>query len=163
MMNTKKLTRIYFLLILSLFVNACSDEAATPEASAPAAADNNKITQESTANSGLSMTEASKQGHFRITVRSDVDPLPQNKIHSWTATVHTTDGRIVDDAQIMVYGGMPEHKHGFPSKPQVTEALGKGAYRIEGVKFNMPGQWEMWLNIRALGLDDKVIFKFEVQ
>jgi len=162
-MITKKHFIVTASLVAFLFVAACTDDAPVPKASAPAVVDSNKITREATAGSGPSLTEASKQGKFRVTVRSELDPLPLNKMHSWTVHVDTADGKIVDDAQIMVYGGMPEHKHGFPSKPQVTEALGKGDYRIEGVKFNMPGQWEMWLNIRALGLDDKVIFKFEVQ
>ena len=36
---------------------------------------------------------------------------------------------------------MPEHGHGFPTVPEVTEYLGDGKYLVEGLKFSMPGWW----------------------
>ena len=34
---------------------------------------------------------------------------------------------------------MPEHNHGFPTAPRVTENLGEGDYLLEGMRFNMGG------------------------
>ena len=163
--------RNIILLCIGLCLGSCSDEKPVSAGDTPAAVANEQEVARETANTqnaedntakGPSMTEMSKSGLFQVTIQSDEAPLPLNRIHGWTARIMTSEGRIIDDAMVMVYGGMPEHKHGFPSKPEVTENLGNGRYRIEGVKFNMPGRWEMWINVRALDKDDKVIFSFDV-
>ena len=102
-------------------------------------------------------TRMSQQGHFRVSYHSKVEPIPLNQIHSWTLHLETPDGEALDDAQIATYGGMPAHKHGFPTAPRVTQGLGNGDYRVEGLKFSMTGRWELWLNIRSGGLTDKAV------
>ena len=168
-MRTGKRFPAFLLLAIGLCLGACSDEKSvsdTPAAVAgkPEAAQETAATPNAADNTakGPTMTAVGKHGLFQVTLQSDEAPLPLNRIHSWTARITTPEGRIVDDAILMVYGGMPEHKHGFPSKPEVTANLGDGRYRIEGVKFNMPGRWEMWFNVRALDQDDKVIIGFDV-
>jgi hypothetical protein len=64
----------------------------------------------------------------------------------------------VEDAVIEMDGEMPEHGHGLPTKPQVTEYLGDGDYRVEGVKFQMTGWWEVKFEIAANGQTDEVTF-----
>jgi len=105
-----------------------------------------------------STTRMSQQEHYRVSYQSKVEPIPLNRIHSWTLHLETADGEAVDDAQIAVYGGMPVHKHGFPTAPRVTQGLGNGDYRVEGLKFSMAGHWELWLNIRSGGVTDKAVF-----
>ena len=163
--------RNIILLCIGLCLGSCSDEKPVSAGDTPAAVASKQEVAQETANTqnteantanGLALTELSKKGLFQVTIQSDEAPLPLNRIHSWAARITTSEGRIVDDAMVMVYGGMPEHKHGFPSKPEVTANLGNGRYRIDGVKFNMPGRWEIWINVRALDKDDKVIFSFDV-
>lgn len=67
-------------------------------------------------------------------------------------------GQPVTGAQIAVDGGMPQHFHGFPTKPRVTKELGDGRYLMEGVKFSMNGWWEIKLRIAAVEGTDKVTF-----
>jgi hypothetical protein len=109
-----------------------------------------------------STTLMSQQGHYRVSYQSKTEPIPLNRIHSWTLHLETADGEAVDDAQIAIYGGMPSHKHGFPTAPRVTQGLGNGNYRVEGLKFSMSGQWELWLNIRAGGQTDKAVIHVEL-
>ena len=104
-----------------------------------------------------STTRMSQQGHYRVSYHSEVEPIPLNRIHSWTLHLETADGEAVDDARIAVYGGMPVHRHGFPTAPRVTQGLGNGDYRVEGLKFSMIGHWEVWLNIRSGGQTDKTV------
>jgi hypothetical protein len=52
---------------------------------------------------------------------------------------------------------MPEHNHGFPTEPEITEASG-GDYLLEGVKFSMAGWWELKLDITAGDQSDTVTF-----
>jgi len=97
------------------------------------------------------------QGLFRISYASEETPLPLNQIHSWTLHVETADGQPVENAEIIVDGGMPQHGHGLPTSPQVTENFG-GDYLVEGMKFQMLGWWEVRINISADGQSDTLTF-----
>lgn len=106
-------------------------------------------------------TSTAKIGsHYRVSYKSNIEPLPLNRIHSWVLHVDTLDGKPVEKAKISIYGGMPAHKHGMPTSPAATE-LGKGDYLVEGLKFSMHGDWEIWFNIRVASITDKV--KFDVK
>ncbi len=105
-----------------------------------------------------STTGLTEQGLFRVSYTSDKNPLPLNQIHSWKLHIETADGQPVDNAQISVDGGMPQHGHGLPTRPQITENLGGGDYRMEGVRFQMLGWWEVRLTINANGQSDSITF-----
>ncbi|UUZ55295.1 FixH family protein [Massilia sp. H-1] len=53
---------------------------------------------------------------------------------------------------------MPQHHHGFPTKPHVTEALGDGRYLLDGVKFSMTGWWQFKLKVESGSGSDLVVF-----
>jgi hypothetical protein len=53
---------------------------------------------------------------------------------------------------------MPQHGHGLPTQPRVTEELGDGRYRLDGMKFSMTGWWEMKVKIDAAPGKDQVTF-----
>ena len=42
---------------------------------------------------------------------------------------------------------MPAHDHGLPTRPRVTEELGNGDYRLEGMRFHMGGYWEIRVSV----------------
>ncbi len=106
----------------------------------------------------------SDDNKYKVTLYSNFYPLPINKVHTWTAHIETASGEIVENAKVRIHGGMPAHKHGFPTKPRVNTYVGNGDYLIEGVKFSMPGEWEMRLNIREDKIlrRDRVVFKIVV-
>jgi hypothetical protein len=60
---------------------------------------------------------------------------------TWILELRQTGGAAVTGANLAIAGGMPGHGHGLPTQPQVTEELGGGRYRIEGMKLNMVGAW----------------------
>jgi len=95
--------------------------------------------------------------YFRVSYKSKVKPLPLNRIHSWILHVDTLSGKPVEKAIISVHGGMPAHKHGLPTQPEVTE-IGNGDYLVEGLKFSMTGMWQMWFTIQTENLTDKIKF-----
>ena len=97
-------------------------------------------------------------GTFKVSFKSDIDPITLGTLHSWVLHVETADGQPVEGASILVDGGMPEHGHGLPTAPQVTEDLGNGDYLVEGLKFQMGGWWEVKFNITADGTTDNVTF-----
>lgn len=105
-----------------------------------------------------STSRLSDKDLYQVSWSSDSDVPPLNKIHSWTLHLETADGKPVEGAEILVDGGMPQHGHGLPTSPEVTEDLGGGDYRVEGMKFQMPGYWEVRFNINANGQSDSITF-----
>jgi hypothetical protein len=99
-------------------------------------------------------------GLFRVAFVSDLEPIAINQMHSWTLHVTTPEGEPVENAVIIVGGGMPDHGHGLPTNPQVTEYLGDGRYRVEGLRFQMGGWWEVAFDITADGQNDTITFNF---
>jgi hypothetical protein len=111
----------------------------------------------------VSTTRASTAGLFSVTFKSRSETVPVNAIHSWLLTVRTAEGEPVTDAVIKVSGNMPEHGHGMPTRPTVTENLGGGVYLVEGMKFQMSGWWVVSLRIRSGEKDDTVAFNLRVK
>ena len=95
---------------------------------------------------------------YVVSLYSNETPVPMQKIHSWTLHVEK-DGKPLEGAKIYIHGGMPAHRHGFPSKPRVTKDLGNGDYLIEGMKFSMIGEWEIRTNIKEVGQRDRAVFR----
>ena len=83
----------------------------------------------------------SDRGLFTVSYVSSIDPITINRIHEWVLHIETADGAAVDSAVLSVAGGMPEHDHGLPTRPRVTENLGNGDYRVKGLRFHMAGEW----------------------
>ncbi len=110
------------------------------------------------ANLDLSTTRTSAQGLFKATIRPAVDPIPTNQIHTWTLHVETPDGQPVENAKITLNGGMPQHGHGLPTQPVVSQYLGNGDYLVEGMKFQMTGWWVVNFYVTAGGKSDQVTF-----
>ncbi|WP_455211871.1 FixH family protein [Kaarinaea lacus] len=114
------------------------------------------------------VTQASQNGWYQLSLFSNESPIPLQKIHSWTLHAENANGQPVENLKIYVSGGMPMHRHGFPTKPLVTEHLGNGDYRVEGIKFNMPGHWEMRFNItekgKPAGRDtDRIVYEIHLK
>lgn len=106
----------------------------------------------------LSREKPTANGLYTVSVQPETEPFDRNTLHAWIATVKAADGVPVEDAEIAIDGGMPQHGHGLPTAPAVTAALGDGGYRIEGVRFNMSGWWEFKLHIKAAQGEDDVTF-----
>jgi hypothetical protein len=106
----------------------------------------------------LSLQKGTENGLYLARIMPQAEPVGVGPMHSWTVTLRGPDGAPIDDARIAVDGGMPQHGHGLPSSPAVTEALGDGRYLIEGMKFNMPGWWEIDLAIEGPNGADAVTF-----
>ena len=89
-------------------------------------------------------------------------PLRPRQMQTVRVTVRDADGRAIDEAQISIDGGMPQHGHGLPTRPRVTRNLGDGMYEIEGVRFNMGGWWELKLAIESPAGADSVTFNLSL-
>jgi hypothetical protein len=98
----------------------------------------------------------SDSGKLRASFISEVEPVPLNKIHAWTLHIETATGEALENAQVEFNGGMPAHNHGLATAPAVTN-LGKGDYRVEGLRFHMQGAWELRITVRYDNMSDRIV------
>ena len=105
---------------------------------------------------------AAQAADYIVTFTTPDGPPEINRMHSWILYVETDAGEPVENADIEVDGGMPAHDHGLPTQPRVTEELGGGHYRLDGVRFHMSGEWEMVFTIRADQGEQTVVVSLEL-
>ncbi|MEM5389894.1 FixH family protein [Paraburkholderia phymatum] len=109
-------------------------------------------------NLDLSLQHPSSHGKFVVRMDPPASGPAINQMHAWQVRVKTPDGKPVSQATIGFDGGMPEHGHGFPTKPRITREVAPGVYALEGMKFSMSGWWDMHLAIEAGGVTDEAEF-----
>lgn len=107
-------------------------------------------------------TQLSGAGHFVVTYKSIPEPVPLSRIHR--AIIHVTDktGKAITNADIKLKGDMPEHGHGMATEPVITPGDNAGDYIIQGLKFQMPGWWELVLEISTSSNSDSVRFNIDL-
>ena len=105
-----------------------------------------------------SLERQSRDKKFVVTLEPPATPPAINQIHSWQVKLRAPNGAPVTHARIAIDGGMPQHGHGLPTRPRVTRELADGTYLLEGMKFSMPGWWEIKLAIAAPEGADNVTF-----
>jgi len=110
----------------------------------------------------LSRTRASEGGLYRATIRPQGDSIPQGRLHSWTLHLETAAGAPVDSAAVAVDGGMPQHGHGLPTKPQVARSFGNGDHLVQGMKFNMGGWWVVKFRVSSATGNDSLMFNLQL-
>lgn len=106
----------------------------------------------------LSREKVTAAGHYIAAISPQQEPVSIGSLHAWTVTLTDREGRPVDGAHFTIDGGMPQHGHGLPTLPAVTRDMGEGRYLVEGVKFNMPGWWELKFAIEGSSGTDDVTF-----
>lgn len=110
-------------------------------------------------NLNTSLDRVTDQGVFRVSIQSQAQPVRLWRVHQWTVHVTDAKGEPVSGAQLLVDGGMPQHHHGLPTAPRAAPTGTPGDYVISGMKFSMPGWWELKLGVTALdGRADRITF-----
>lgn len=106
----------------------------------------------------ISLEKQSAAGVYRVALVPPAQAPAINQMHSWKVKLATSDGVPVHGATFVVDGGMPQHGHGLPTQPRITRELADGTYQLDGMKFSMPGWWEVKLDIQGPRGADKVTF-----
>ncbi len=106
----------------------------------------------------VARSKPSAKGVYVVSIEPEDGSVRQGDLQAWVLTLKSANGTAVESARISVGGGMPDHNHGLPTSPSVTDALGGGRYRIDGVRFNMAGRWELRFSIDAAPGTDEVTF-----
>jgi hypothetical protein len=111
--------------------------------------------------SAYATSQVSASNIYRATF-TPAESIRVGKLHQWIIKVNATDGTPIDDVTIAVDGGMPQHGHGLPTRPVVTQHLGDGQHVVEGMKFNMGGWWVVKLRIEGASGSDIVTFNLKL-
>ena len=109
-------------------------------------------------NLDLALTRSTVDNKYIVMLQPPPEPAAINQLHAWQVKLTSPAGVPVGNASIKVDGGMPQHGHGLPTRPQVTRELPDGGYLIEGMKFSMTGWWEIRLAIDGPAGADRVTF-----
>lgn len=104
----------------------------------------------------------SASGHLVATLRPSEGGETIGEFLTWTLAIKDTQGVPLVGANIRVTGGMPGHRHGMPSTPAVTPVVGKETYIVEGLKFNMAGEWVLMLKVDHGKLRDTFEFPINI-
>ena len=91
----------------------------------------------------------STSGVFNVELWPRSRQVSIGKFQVWEMRLTDPDGQPVFPARFAIGGGMQGHGHGLPTQPRVTNFLPDGRYVIEGMKFNMAGDWTLYLAIEA--------------
>ncbi|MDO9074749.1 MAG: FixH family protein [Rubrivivax sp.] len=106
----------------------------------------------------LTLQHPSQQGKFVVRMDPPATGPAINQMHAWQVRLNAPDGTPVSQAKLAFAGGMPQHGHGFPTKPRVTREVSPGVYALEGMKFSMTGWWDMRLSIQSGDVSDTAVF-----
>ena len=68
----------------------------------------------------LSLAHPTVEKKFIVALQPPATPPAINQIHSWQIKLTSPTGLPISHAHIAVDGGMPQHGHGLPTRPQVT-------------------------------------------
>ena len=109
----------------------------------------------------VSFTAVTDRG-LQVELRSQLKPLAINRMHSWQIRLLDSEDNPVSDAAVSVQGGMPEHDHGLPTSPVVSTTGTPGIYLLQGMRFHMPGQWQLSITIDHAGHRDTTIIGFSL-
>jgi hypothetical protein len=104
----------------------------------------------------------SQRGSYRIAVRPRDASAPRSQLHEWIVRVARSDGAPARLRHVGFDGGMPAHRHGFVTAPRVTRDLGGGEFLVEGVKFHMPGAWELRVSVIDADGADGAVFPISI-
>jgi hypothetical protein len=106
----------------------------------------------------LTLRKPTDHGLYIASAEPGLSPIAVGTMHGWVVGITTPDGTPVEQAEIFVDGGMPQHGHGLPTEPAVSANLGGGRYQVEGMKFNMPGWWVINVSVNGPDGPDTVTF-----
>ncbi|MEO1574865.1 MAG: hypothetical protein AAFU65_07885, partial [Pseudomonadota bacterium] len=74
---------------------------------------------------------STQDGLYRLALAPREGPALIGEYQDWVVEVRDAGGAAQYPVRVVLDGGMPEHGHGLPTRPQVSEYLGDGRYLVE--------------------------------
>jgi hypothetical protein len=89
----------------------------------------------------------SQDGRFRLRVDGIERPEHLNHLHGLDLVLTAADGAPATGATIVLTGQRRYSTSPLPTLPQVIAAGADGAYRVEGLRFHIAGEWHLVFDI----------------
>jgi hypothetical protein len=101
----------------------------------------------------------SHNGRFRATLRPEL--TARGELADWRVLVETTDNKAPVHPALVMRSSMPEVTSVMGDRPR-TLYLGDGTFRVDGLRFNRPGWWNVSVTISDAGVTDSLAFNLIV-
>jgi hypothetical protein len=95
---------------------------------------------------------------YRASMIASPDPIALNRQLTWIVEVRTASGAPVEGAALALESWMPDDSSAGTTPPRLTQELGSGRYRVEGLRFDRRGWWNVRLRISAASVTDSLAF-----
>ncbi|MEM7612869.1 MAG: cytochrome c peroxidase [Pseudomonadota bacterium] len=109
-----------------------------------------------------SWTQESDRGGLMVHIEPVGQRVQIGEFQAWYLRLTDAQKTPIRGARILVGGGMRGHGHGLPTQPQVVEQMQAGTYLIEGLRFNMAGDWTLAFSIDSAQARDRVLFELSL-
>ncbi len=86
-----------------------------------------------------------------------------NHYQTWGIYIEDATGKALSHAVLKVDANMPAHGHGLLTQPRIAPGDAPGRYRVEGLRFHMPGHWEIRLQVNHAGKQDALVLPVELE
>ena len=113
------------------------------------------------ANDSPPIFETNSTQGYTVKIFSSLNPILLNQIHEWQLSIERNNAPV-SGASIVLTGGMPNHDHGLPTQPKITSEPAPGRYILEGIRFHMPGLWEIIIDISGDVPQDTATIEFKL-
>ena len=105
---------------------------------------------------------ATDSGFYQLRLSPDGGAPEIGVLHAWIVQVSDERNVAFVPAHLSVSGGMPTHGHGLPTEPEISRFLGNGRFRLDGVRFNMAGEWEFTVRVVGPRGPDQATFALHI-
>jgi hypothetical protein len=114
---------------------------------------------------GNTRRTSTADGSFVVAYQPEPAPIPVGDLFALQIEVYGSNdaSQPLEGATVAEIGArMPKHDHGMNTEP-VVEKQSPGAYRVEGMKFHMPGteeaHWVLSVTVEKEGTTDEARFE----
>lgn len=83
---------------------------------------------------------------YEVSWSSDPTPIPVNEFFTMDVEVRR-NGTLLASGDLVVDAAMPHHNHGMNHLPHI-ERTGTGQWHVQDMLFHMPGDWELYFDIK---------------
>ncbi len=102
------------------------------------------------------------QALYRVTLHPPLE-IGINRYQTWGIFIEDTAGKALDHAVVELRADMPAHGHGLLAQPRIVPGSAPGRYRVEGLRFHMPGYWEIRIQIKQGGKADALMLPVRLE
>ena len=99
----------------------------------------------------------SHNGIYRASLIAAPSGAWRHQRDSWTLEVRTANGTPMTNTSLALESGMPDEARAITARPRVTELAG-GRYRVDGLRLERSGWWNVRLAISASAGTDSLAF-----